>query len=119
MSLLGRFFGGVPSVSVQEARQLVDAGAVMVDVRTTAEWNAGHSPFAKHMARDQLVSKQHRIPLGKKAVVVCRSGSRSRGATKYLIAAGFDAVNLSGGMNAWARQGESVVNRAGKPGRVT
>jgi rhodanese-related sulfurtransferase len=118
MSLLGRVFGSVPSVSVQEARQLLDAGAVMVDVRTTSEWNAGHSPFAKHMARDQLADKQHRIPVGKKAVVVCRSGSRSRGATKFLIASGYDAVNLSGGMNAWARHGESMVNRAGKPGRV-
>lgn len=118
MSLFGRVFGGVPSVSVQEARQLVDGGAVLIDVRTTSEWNAGHSPFAKHMARDQLAAKQHRIPDGKKAVVVCRSGSRSRGATRRLIAAGYDAVNLSGGMNAWTRQGESVVNRAGKPGRV-
>ncbi|HUV49013.1 MAG TPA: rhodanese-like domain-containing protein [Actinomycetes bacterium] len=118
MSLFGRLFGSVPSVSVQEARRLVDGGAVIVDVRTTAEWNAGHSPFAKHMARDQLAAKQHRIPAGKKAVVVCRSGSRSRGATKHLIAAGYDAVNLSGGMNAWARQGQLVVNRAGKPGRV-
>ena len=118
MSLLGRIFGGVPSVSVQEARQLVDGGAVMVDVRSTSEWNAGHSPFAKHMAREQLAVKQHRIPVGKKAVVVCRSGSRSRGATKHLIAAGYDAVNLSGGMNAWVRQGQMVVNRAGKPGRV-
>lgn len=119
MSLLGRIFGSVPSVSVPEARELVDGGAVMVDVRTTAEWNAGHSPFAQHVSRDQLASKQHRIPLGKKAVVVCRSGSRSRGAAKQLIAAGYDAVNLAGGMNAWARHGQSVVNRAGKPGRVT
>lgn len=118
MSFLGRLFGGVPSVSVGEARELVDAGAVMVDVRTTSEWNAGHCPFALHMALDQLSQKQRRIPKNKKVVVVCRSGNRSRGATKHLIDSGYDAVNLSGGMHAWQRAGESLVDRSGKPGRV-
>ncbi len=106
MSFLGRLFGGVPSVSADEARELVDAGAVMVDVRTTSEWNAGHCAFALHMALDQLSQKQRRIPKNKKVVVVCRSGNRSRGATKQLIESGYDAVNLSGGMHAWQRSGE-------------
>jgi rhodanese-related sulfurtransferase len=118
MSFLGQFFGGVPSVSAAQARELVDAGAVMVDVRTTGEWNAGHCSFALHMAVDQLSQKQRRIPTNKKVVVVCRSGNRSRGATKQLIAAGYDAVNLSGGMNASQRSGERLVDRSGKPGRV-
>lgn len=119
MSFLARLFAGVPSVSAGEARELVDAGAVMVDVRTTGEWNAGHCASAMHMALDQLSQKQRRIPKSKKVVVVCRSGNRSRGATKQLIASGYDAVNLSGGMNAWQRSGESLVDRSGKPGRVT
>jgi rhodanese-related sulfurtransferase len=118
MSFLGQLFGGVPSVSAGEARELVDSGAVMVDVRTTGEWNAGHSAFALHMALDQLSQKQGRIPKNKRVVVVCRSGNRSRRATKQLIAVGYDAVNLSGGMNAWQRSGERLVDRSGKPGRV-
>jgi rhodanese-related sulfurtransferase len=118
MSFLGRLFGGVPSVSAGEARELVDAGAVMVDVRSTSEWNAGHCPFALHMALDQLSQKQRRIPKNKKVVVVCRSGNRSRGATKHLIDSGYNAANLSGGMHAWQRAGESLVDRSGKPGRV-
>ncbi|MEO8105712.1 MAG: rhodanese-like domain-containing protein [Actinomycetes bacterium] len=119
MNPLSRLFAGVPSVSVNDARQLVDDGAVLVDVRTTAEWNAGHSPFATHIAGDQLSTKHQRIPKGKRVVVVCRSGSRSRGATKRLIAEGYDAVNLSGGLNAWVRHGQPIVDRAGGPGRVT
>ncbi|MCZ3389122.1 MAG: rhodanese-like domain-containing protein [Actinomycetia bacterium] len=118
MSFLGRLFGGVPSVSAGDARELMDAGAVMVDVRTSGEWNAGHCAFALHIALDQLSEKQRRIPKNKKVVVVCRSGNRSRGAAKQLIASGFAAVNLSGGMNAWQRSGESLVDRSGKPGRV-
>ncbi len=90
----------------------------MVDVRSTAEWNAGHGPFAQHMALPQLAQRQRRIPETKQVVVVCRSGSRSKGATRQLIAAGFDAVNVSGGMNAWQRAGGRLVDRSGKPGRV-
>ena len=33
--------------------------------------------------------------------------------------AGYDAVNLSGGMRAWQHAGEKLVDRSGKPGRVT
>lgn len=118
MGLLSALFGGVPSVNVQQAKQLLDDGAVIVDVRTTAEWNAGHHPMAIHVVGDQLTARQGRIPKGKRVVVVCRSGNRSRGATRQLNAAGFDAVNLSGGMSAWQRSGERLVDRAGRPGQV-
>lgn len=119
MSFVNRLFGGVPSVSAREARQLVDDGAVIVDVRTTSEWNAGHYPLAIHLSADQLTQKQRRIPNNKQVVVACRSGGRSRRATKQLIEAGYDAVNLSGGMTAWHRTGQTLVDRSGKPGRVT
>ncbi|MCC7230741.1 MAG: rhodanese-like domain-containing protein [Fimbriimonadaceae bacterium] len=37
-------------------------------------------------------------------VVICRSGSRSRGATQFLLERGFRSVlNLSSGMNGWSR----------------
>jgi hydroxyacylglutathione hydrolase len=45
---------------------------------------------------------------------MCRSGNRSRSATKSLIAMGYDAVNLSGGMGAWAAAGGQVVDRSGR-----
>jgi rhodanese-related sulfurtransferase len=118
MGLLSKLFGGVPSVTVNEAKQLVSDGAVMVDVRTTAEWNAGHYPHAIHVEGRELAARQRRIPKGKRVVVTCRSGSRSRGAVRQLIAAGYDAVNLSGGMSAWQRSGERLVDRAGRPGQV-
>lgn len=118
MGFFNRLFGGVPSVTALEARQLVDDGAVMVDVRTTSEWNAGHYPLAIHLSVDQLTQKQRRIPRDKRVVVACRSGGRSRGATKQLIDAGYDAVNLSGGMGAWHRAGQTLVDRSGRPGRL-
>lgn len=118
MSLLSRLFGSVPSVGAQEARLLIDSGAGLVDIRSKSEWNAGHSPLAQHVSLDALGEKMRRIPKGKPVVVVCRSGSRSRGATRHLREAGYEAYNLSGGMHAWVRAGESLVDRSGRPGRV-
>lgn len=118
MSFLGKMFGSVPSVGVSEARALVEQGAVMLDVRTTKEWNAGHSPFALHISLSDLGSRLGRVPKDKPVVVVCRSGNRSRGATRQLIGSGFDAVNLRGGMHSWQGQGERLVDRAGRPGSV-
>lgn len=112
------FGGGVPSVDAVAARQLVDDGAAMLDVRTTSEWNAGHAPFATHVPLHELGTRLGRIPRTTTVVVVCRSGNRSRRACRQLTAAGYDAVNLRGGMSAWQRTGQPVVSRAGRPGGV-
>ena len=119
MSVFAKLFGGgVPAVDAATARQLVDDGAAMVDVRTTQEWNAGHAPFATHVQLTDLARRMNRIPRNRTVVVVCRSGNRSRRACKQLAASGYDVVNLRGGMSAWARIGQPVVDRGGRPGGV-
>lgn len=100
------------------ARELVDDGAAMLDVRTTHEWNAGHAPFATHVQLHELGTRLNRVPKNKKVVVVCRSGNRSRRACRQLVSAGYDVVNLRGGMGAWQRTGQPVVDRSGRPGGV-
>ncbi|TCS61343.1 rhodanese-like domain-containing protein [Varunaivibrio sulfuroxidans] len=46
-----------------------------------------------------------RIPRDRAVVVVCHHGIRSKHAVSWLRANGFDnAINLSGGIDAWARQ---------------
>ncbi len=51
-------------------------------------------------------------------VAVCRVGGRSQTATVALRRAGYDVVNLAGGMHAWAAAGQPVVTGDGSPGRV-
>lgn len=119
MNALTRLFGGgVPSVDAVTARQLVDDGATMLDVRSTHEWNAGHAPFAVHVQLGELGGHLNRVPKGKQVVVVCRTGSRSKRACRDLAARGYDVVNLRGGMGAWQRTGQPVVDRSGRPGGV-
>ena len=108
----------VPSVSASEAMELLKDGATLLDVREKNEWNAGHAPLAKHIPLSQIDQAPRRLPSGRTIVVVCRSGNRSRQATKVLREQGVNALNLSGGMHAWAGSGGSVVDRSNRPGRV-
>jgi rhodanese-related sulfurtransferase len=48
-------------------------------------------------------------------VCVCRSGGRSARAGKYLLENDFEAVNLEGGMTAWASEGQTIVADNGEP----
>lgn len=116
MSLFGSL--RVPGVDAGEALTLVSSGAVLLDVREKNEWNAGHAPSAIHVPLGRIAEAPKRLRPGQKVVVVCRSGNRSRSATNALIAQGFDALNLKGGMQSWQAVGGSVVDRNNRPGRV-
>ncbi len=111
-------FARVPSVDAATARELVREGAVLLDVRENTEWNAAHAPQAAHLPLGRIAEAAKKVRPGKRVVVVCRSGNRSRSATKSLLAMGYDAVNLSGGLPAWARAGGQVVDRSGRPAAV-
>ncbi len=120
MSVLSKLFGAprTSSIGAVEARELVRSGAVLVDVREKSEWDAGHAPKAKHHPLKGLSSSMARLPADRTLVVVCRSGNRSARATNVLAKAGFDAVNLTGGMTAWRAAGLPMVNSRGKQGSV-
>jgi rhodanese-related sulfurtransferase len=54
--------------------------------------------------------------MDEQVLVVCRAGGRSLRAADVLVGAGFDAVNVSGGMLAWSRAGgELVAETVGVP----
>jgi rhodanese-related sulfurtransferase len=113
MGLFG-LFGSVPKVDAATARELVDDGAVLLDVREKSEWNSGHAPQAAHLPLGRIGEASRKVKPGRRVVVMCRSGNRSRSATKSLIGMGYDAVNLSGGIGAWQRAGGAVVDRSGR-----
>ncbi|MFF3286365.1 rhodanese-like domain-containing protein [Streptomyces sp. NPDC003023] len=113
-----------PRVTVDEARGRTSGEqpeAVLLDVREQCEWTAGHVPGALHVPLTRLVvggalpAEAHGRPL----VVICRSGHRSQQAAKLLGERGADAVDVEGGMNAWAAAGHPVVDEHGNSGRIT
>ena len=89
-------------VSSAEARQLVQAGARLVDVRTPEEFAAGHIPGAINIPVQQLDARMSELQPKTAAVVVyCRSGHRSGNAARMLKSEGFAAVHDLGPMNRW------------------
>ena len=108
----------VPEVDPEEARALAESGALLLDVREPNEWNAGHAPGAQFVPLGQLPERVNELPRDRRIVAVCRVGGRSARATEFLIAAGIDAVNLAGGMRAWAASGLVVETDDGDPGTI-
>jgi rhodanese-related sulfurtransferase len=97
------------------------ADAVLLDVRENDEWTAGHAPSAVHVPMGQVVQRLDEIAAtlpDRPVRVVCRSGARSARVTAYLIQSGWDAVNVDGGMRAWAAAGRPMVTDSNAPPRV-
>jgi rhodanese-related sulfurtransferase len=109
---------GIENVDPQSADAMVREGAFLLDVRQPEEFTAGHAPEAVLVPLDQLGARQAEIPTDQPIVVVCRSGGRSAKATEALVNAGYEAVNLAGGMKAWAEGGMPFVAEDGSPGVV-
>jgi rhodanese-related sulfurtransferase len=91
----------VSEVSANEAIELLEGDAVLIDVREESEWEAGHAPMASLVPLAQLPDHLDELPRDHLIICACRSGGRSLRAATYLQENGFDVVNLSGGMLAW------------------
>jgi rhodanese-related sulfurtransferase len=103
------------SVGPMDAVRLINQGALLVDVRSQAEYESGHILDAKHVPQDQLASSAESLKKYKDKVVIacCESGMRSAAATRVLQAQGFTkVVNLKGGLQAWRAENLPLV----KPG---
>ncbi|MDC0164763.1 rhodanese-like domain-containing protein [bacterium] len=94
----------VPKISPEEAREyLTDSNYQFIDVRTDGEYDSGHIPNSMHIPLHQIQDRMSEIDLlkNKNIIAYCRSGARSSKATKILVKAGFDVLNLSGGVLSW------------------
>lgn len=101
--------GGGNSVTPAAATLLLNReDAIVLDVRETGEWSAGHIPNARHIAMGQLDKRIHELDKFKERpiIVCCASGNRSSSACGQLKKAGFEKVfNLAGGIGAWNEAG--------------
>lgn len=109
---------GVPEIDAGEARRRVDDGAVLLDVREPEEWHAGRVDGSLWIPMGDVDARQDELPDHGALVVICRSGGRSGKVVAALVQAGYDAVNLGGGIKAWVAQGFPIVADDGAPGNV-
>lgn len=75
---------------------------VILDVRTKAEYDAGHIEGALNISHDKILENLDKIPKDKDLVVYCRSGRRAGVAIDLLAKHGYERLyHLSGDMNGW------------------
>jgi phage shock protein E len=100
-----------PEVQPLSQEQLLSAppaGALILDVRSEAEFGSGHVPGAINIPHDQLASRLSDLDseMARPVVVYCRSGKRAGIASAVLLAAGYtNVLHLEGDMNAWQANG--------------
>ena len=93
------FFGG--GTDTQAIKDYLEKGAVVLDVRTPAEFESGHVEGSKLITLNYVPSKINEIKAwNKPVIIVCRSGGRAGTALGYLHDAGIDAINGGAWQNA-------------------
>ena len=101
-------------VTVEEMKEISKLeGMQLVDVRTPAEYDAGHIPNAQNI--DFLDAKFEmniqNLDKSKPVIIYCQRGSRSAKCASKLIANGFVKVyDLDGGFAQWEYSGLEVEN---------
>ena len=104
---MGETLGEVPAAVVPE-------DAWLLDVREQDEWVAGHAPGARHIPLGELGARVAEIPQDQDIYVICRSGHRSGRAAQALAGAGWNAINVAGGMQDWAAAGRPMTAETGR-----
>ena len=97
------FGNQVPTVQPSEVAGRVADGWMLLDVRTEDEWSDGRIAGSVHIPMDQLMQRLNEVD--NRVVCVCAVGARSARVAEFLNAQGREAVNLDGGINAWANSG--------------
>ncbi len=94
-------------VDAPTARALmaIAAAPFLLDVREPDEYRWGHIAGAALIPLGQLDARLAELPRDRRILCICRSGARSLTATRRLLAAGYAATNLRGGMLGWADAG--------------
>ena len=110
--LLREIKSRISEVEPAQVREQISNGAVLVDVRETDEFAAGHIPSAKHVPRGYLESRiEGTVPdRAQHLILYCASGNRSAYAARTLAEdLGYEHVeSMRGGITLWKDLGYEV-----------
>jgi hydroxyacylglutathione hydrolase len=106
----GRPLATIGRITARDLVQRMDAGVAVVDVRSRAEWEAGHIPGAPNIPAGELGDRIGELPEARPLVVHCQGGTRSAIAASVLDAKGVTGVlDLPGGFAEWEGAGLPVT----------
>jgi rhodanese-related sulfurtransferase len=95
-------------VNVDEAYQLYQGGALILDVRNQSEREAYHAPNTTWIPLDQLPGRVNELPRDRQIVVVCSSVACSQQGRDILVAAGWSASSMKDGFDIWYARGYPI-----------
>ena len=95
-------------VGVDEAYQMYQTGAFVLDVSWPAEWDEYHAPNTTLIPLDQLYNRINELPKDREILVVSRSQTSSQQARDLLLSAGINAVNMAGSLSEWFAKGYPI-----------
>jgi rhodanese-related sulfurtransferase len=109
----------ITEVTPKAIKADLDAGKpiILLDVRDSVEFDAGHLPRAVNISRGLLEFKVGRMLPDKNANIVlyCRTDARSALATEVMQEMGYTNVkNMLGAFKAWGLAGYPIYNRHGE-----
>lgn len=81
-------------------KALIKAGAIIVDVRTPAEYRQGHIKGSMNIPLNDLSSRAAKLKKDVPVITCCASGMRSASAKGVLKSMGFKEVYNGGGWNS-------------------
>jgi rhodanese-related sulfurtransferase len=87
-------------VDRKEAEPLLSAGALLIDVRTEAEFRRGAIRSSKNIPLFRIRQEVESLDPARKLIIYCQTGSRSSIAAFMLNQRGFDCYALTGGLSA-------------------
>jgi NADPH-dependent 2,4-dienoyl-CoA reductase/sulfur reductase-like enzyme/rhodanese-related sulfurtransferase len=92
----GLMRGDHPQLDWEAVTAIADK-SLLLDVRTPSEFASGHIPNAFNIPVDELRSRLVELPKDRPIVAYCQVGQRGYLATRILMQAGYDVMNLGGG----------------------
>jgi rhodanese-related sulfurtransferase len=105
----------LPVISPQDAKLLLEKGALLIDIRDADEHGREHIPNGKNVPISKLCNIE--VGDGHDAIVFyCKSGNRTKmNALLLMKAAKTEAFILEGGIENWKKAGIAVNRQTGAP----
>jgi rhodanese-related sulfurtransferase len=107
------------AVSAMQAVRLINQGALVIDLRNKALYDAGHIVDARNVPAAELESQAETLKKwrDKNVIIYCDNGTGGANAARSLVKLGFSKVfNLQGGLSAWLKDNMPLTKTAAGKG---
>jgi rhodanese-related sulfurtransferase len=108
----------LPTIKPDEARRLLDSGALLIDIRETDEHAREKIPGARHLPLSKLDEAELAVHQGNPVIFHCKSGARTTANALRLagkLGGTCEAFIVEGGLDAWRKAGLPVVTDRHQP----